>query len=95
MAFNLFGAMSWWSKWIGFPFQVEHPAVAAFGVIAPGHTPQQTKPIELEAFVRLLTESMRGHGTRHLLMRLCVLLAVSVIRFKHQTISYRTCIGKR
>ena len=95
VALNLFGHLSWWNKWIGIPFHVEHPAVAALGVAAPGYAPQPKKPIELEAVSRLLQASMRGTGTVHLLMRACLRLAAAVVRFKHSGISRRLVIGNR
>ena len=35
VALNLFNNMKWWTKHVGVPFNVEHSAVAAFGVMAP------------------------------------------------------------
>ena len=89
VALNLFSSMKWWTKHVGVPFNVEHSAVAAFGVIAPGHITSPKKPIELEAFLRLIKTAMGGVGTVHILLRACILLAVSVIRFKHANISHR------
>ena len=89
VALNLFGNMKWWAKHVGVPFNVEHSAVAAFGVMAPGHITSPKKPIELEALLRLIKTAMGGEGTVHILLRACILLTVSVVRFKHANISHR------
>jgi hypothetical protein len=89
VALNLFNNMKWWSKYVGVPFHVEHGAVLAFGTTAPGHITVPKKPIELEAFLRLVRTARAGTGTVHLLLRACILLAVSVVRFKHANISRR------
>ena len=89
VALNLFNSMKWWAKHVGVPFHVEHTAVLAFGVIAPGHITSPKKPIELEAMLRLIKAAMGGVGTVHILLRACILLTVSVIRFKHANISHR------
>ena len=74
---------------MGVPFPTDHPAVAAFAVSAPGRNPTQRKPIEMEAVWRLLRMASAGSQAPHILMRLCLLLALAVVRYKH------TCISRR
>ena len=89
VALNLFNHMKWWSKHVGVPFHCEHTAVMAFGVVAPGHVVVPKTPIDLQAMLRLVKVSQMGTGTVHILLRACLMLTVSVVRFKHANISRR------